>query len=202
MAHLLTIGSSSMIFKHFHDGFYLNNFASGFSQSFQFCFHITCGNIHQHIVHVLGMTCLITMVKPFDGVCSIVVGKALYCFDTSHIVLSIILYIFNTLLLPIWNWNQKRMWGKFSWHLMHLWSLFGLGVLINWHMTIALIQCCEVWCFKKLYVGGDIAQFCPFVLIFYTLESHIHHNPKGEITIIPWTIGTHKVTPLVILCLP
>lgn len=70
-----------MIFKHFHDGFYLNNFASGFSQSFQFCSHIACENIHQHIVHVLGVACLITMVKPFDGVRPIVVGEALYYFD-------------------------------------------------------------------------------------------------------------------------
>ncbi len=56
--------------------------------------------------------------------------------------------------------------------------------------------------FQKLHVEGDIVQFCRFVHISYTLESHIHHNPKGEITIIPWTMGTPKVTPLVILCLP
>jgi hypothetical protein len=30
MPNVLTIDFSNMIFKHFHDGFYLNNFASGF----------------------------------------------------------------------------------------------------------------------------------------------------------------------------
>jgi hypothetical protein len=38
--------------------------------------------------------------------------------------------------------------------------------------------------FQKLHVGGDIVQFVPFV-ISYTLQSHIHHNPKDEVIIIP-----------------
>ncbi len=67
--------------------------------------------------------------------------------------------------------NVKQICMAFDAPLIFIW----IGCSYNWHMTIALIQCCEMWCFKKLYVGGDIAQFCPFCSHF--LHISITYSP-------------------------
>jgi hypothetical protein len=45
---------------------------------------------------------------------------------------------------------------------------------------------------------GDIIQFIPFVRAFYAFEFPLfysHRNPKGDVTIIPSTMGTHQNDP-------
>jgi hypothetical protein len=50
--------------------------------------------------------------------------------------------------------------------------------------------------FQKLrVVGGDIIQLIPFVHAFYAFESSMfysHCNRDGNITIIPFAMGTHQ----------
>jgi hypothetical protein len=54
--------------------------------------------------------------------------------------------------------------------------------------------------FQELRVAnGDILQFVPFVCALYTFESFLfykHHNPKGDVIIIPFTMGTRQGDPL------
>jgi hypothetical protein len=48
--------------------------------------------------------------------------------------------------------------------------------------------------FQKLcIVGGDIIQFIPFVRAFYAFETPLFYNQRnheGDVTIIPFTMGT------------
>jgi hypothetical protein len=54
--------------------------------------------------------------------------------------------------------------------------------------------------FQKLHAtGGDIIQFIPFVHAFYAFKSPLFYNnrnPEGDVTIIPFTMGTHQGNPL------
>jgi hypothetical protein len=54
--------------------------------------------------------------------------------------------------------------------------------------------------FQKLCAtGGDIIQFIPLVRAFYAFEFPLfysHHNREGNVTIIPFTMGTHQGDPL------
>jgi len=53
--------------------------------------------------------------------------------------------------------------------------------------------------FQKLHGGsGDVMQLIPFVHAFYAFEFPLfynHHNHKGDVTIIPFTMGTHQGDP-------
>ncbi len=48
--------------------------------------------------------------------------------------------------------------------------------------------------FQKLRIaGGNIIQFIPFVKAFYAFETLLfynHRNHEGDVTIIPFTMGT------------
>lgn len=85
-------------------------------------------------------------------------------------------------------------------------SPFGLGVLTNWHMTIAFNLLLWSAMFQKLHVvGGDVVHFFPFVCIFYILKSPlfcIQHNPKVRSLSFhqPWVLI--KSTLSMVLCLP
>jgi hypothetical protein len=50
--------------------------------------------------------------------------------------------------------------------------------------------------FQKLHAtGGDIIQLIPFVHALYAFESLLfynHHNHEGDVTIIPFAMGTHQ----------
>jgi hypothetical protein len=53
--------------------------------------------------------------------------------------------------------------------------------------------------FQKFHgMGGDIVQFIPFVCAFYAFEFplfYTHHNCEGDVTIIPFAMGTHQGDP-------
>ncbi len=47
--------------------------------------------------------------------------------------------------------------------------------------------------------SGDIIQLIPFVHAFYAFESPLfynHHNHEGDVTIIPFAMGTRQGDPL------
>jgi hypothetical protein len=47
--------------------------------------------------------------------------------------------------------------------------------------------------------GEDIIQLVPFVHTFYAFESlmfYSHRNREGDVTIIPFAMGTHQGDPL------
>jgi hypothetical protein len=54
--------------------------------------------------------------------------------------------------------------------------------------------------FEELHAtGGDIIQFIPFVRAFYAFKSPLfysHCNREGDVTIIPFAMGTHQGDPL------
>jgi hypothetical protein len=48
-------------------------------------------------------------------------------------------------------------------------------------------------------MGGDIIQLIPFVRAFYAFESPMfynHYNCEGEVTVIPFAMGTYQGDPL------
>lgn len=128
-------------------------------------------------------------------------GRSIILLWYSHIMLSILLHFQGTPFTSL-ELKPKENVGQIFMAFDAPLNLYWIGC--SYKLTYDNCINSVLWSvmFQNLHVGGDIVQFCPFVPVFYTLESHIHHNPKGEITIIPWTMGTHKVTPLVILCLP
>jgi hypothetical protein len=54
--------------------------------------------------------------------------------------------------------------------------------------------------FQELHAtGGDIIQFIPFGCAFYAFDFpliYCHYNHEGDVTIIPFTMGTHQGDPL------
>jgi hypothetical protein len=68
MPHLSANGPFEMVFEHLGGCFHSEDFASGFSQFFQLCSHITQGHIPHQIAHILGTTHFLTMRKPLRGV--------------------------------------------------------------------------------------------------------------------------------------
>jgi len=62
-----------------------------------------------------------------------------------------------------------------------------------------LIQCQERSYFKNFMQQVWTIQFIPFVHAFYAFEFLLfynHHNPEGDVTIIPSTAGTRQGDPL------
>jgi hypothetical protein len=53
--------------------------------------------------------------------------------------------------------------------------------------------------FQKLHAtGGDIIQLIPFVCEFYAFVFPLfysHHNREGDVTFIPFAMGTHQNDP-------
>ncbi len=67
-----------------------------------------------------------------------------------------------------------------------------------------LTKCFTLWCFKN-YVLLMVALWNSYlsfiVFMFVIFFFYNHHNLKGELTMIPLTMGAIEVTPLVDLCL-
>jgi hypothetical protein len=89
MLHLSISGLFGMIFEHLQNCFHPKDSVNGFLQLFQVCFHITQGHNPPQITHVLGMACLLTMVKPLGAVRPIGVGK--HCINSQ-----VAFYAFNS----------------------------------------------------------------------------------------------------------
>lgn len=137
--------------------------------------------------------------------CLIIVWETLYhlvnhtlCFQLCYTFLT---HFFHQLKIMSKNKNKEIIHG--------IWCIlfpFGLGVLTNWHMTIAFNLLLWSVMFQKLHVvGGDIVHFFSFVCIFYILESPlfcIHHNPKVRSLSFHQPRVLIKVTPLMVFCLP
>jgi hypothetical protein len=85
MLQLSTNSFFGMVFEHLWDCFHPKDFTSGFPQLFQLCYHIMQGHIPCWIAHILGVVCLLTIIKPLSGVRPIVVKETLYWF-TSRIL--------------------------------------------------------------------------------------------------------------------
>jgi hypothetical protein len=83
MPNLSISGFYGMVFKHFQNCFHLKSFVNGFLQLFQLCFHIAQGHIPCQIAHILGVACVLAIIKPLGGVLPIIVREVLYQF-TSH----------------------------------------------------------------------------------------------------------------------
>jgi hypothetical protein len=85
MPHLSANNLYGMVFEQFQNYFHLEDSTNRFPQLLQLCFHIVQSHIPHQIMHILGAIRLLTMTKPSGGVCSIVMGEALYRL-TSHVV--------------------------------------------------------------------------------------------------------------------
>jgi hypothetical protein len=63
-----------------------------------------------------------------------------------------------------------------------------------------LIKCQEGVIFQKLHaIGGDIILVILFVYAFYAFKSPLfynHFNCEGDVTIIPFAMGTRQGDPL------
>jgi hypothetical protein len=83
MPHLFTNNLSGIVFEYLWNYFHLEDSISGFPQLFHLCSHIAHGHIPRQIAHIRGAICLLTMIKPWGGVCPITMGEALY-WPTNH----------------------------------------------------------------------------------------------------------------------
>jgi hypothetical protein len=78
MFHLLVGGPSGMVFEHLQDYFEPEDLTHGFIQFHQLCSHVAMGRIPRFVVQVLGVSRLLSLVKPFSGIHPIVVEKVFY----------------------------------------------------------------------------------------------------------------------------
>lgn len=67
-----------MVFKHFQDSFNLKDLGSGFIQLHQLCSHVVVGRIFGSMAQVFRANWFLVLAKPFNDICLIIVGKALY----------------------------------------------------------------------------------------------------------------------------
>jgi hypothetical protein len=200
MSHLSTSAPFGIIFEHLVNYFHPEDFASGFPQLFQLCFHIAQGHIPPQIACVFGVAHLLTMAKPSGGICSIAVGK-------HYIDSQAVFYVFNYVKLlqhtfPHTNleFTTKGGYQAVIHGIKCTMDLHPNWVVLQLDVTNAFNSVSKGVIFLKLHaISGDIIQFIPFVHAFYTFESPLfysHHNREGDVTIIPSAMGTLQSDPL------
>ncbi len=158
------------------------------------CFHITHGHIPPRIARIFGLTCLLTITKPWDGVRPIVMGKTLYRF-TSFVLCFQFYNAFVTHFSP----HQFKIATKGGCEIV----IHGIMCTLDPHLEWVILQLDVANAFNLMLkevifqefcvTNGDIIQLSS--CIFYIWISRLFyndHNHEGDVTIILFAMGTHQ----------